>query len=61
MQALGIRKVRLIKNVGVLRFIVQGNKRAFRQCTKEDCGKMIVEIDGNKKYALGPKQTTKQL
>jgi len=51
MQALGIKKIRLVKNVIVLRFISQGNKKSFRQCTKEDCEKMVAKIEGNKEYA----------
>ncbi|MEI7960920.1 MAG: site-specific integrase [archaeon] len=55
MQALGIKKIRLVKNAIVLRFIAQGNKKPFREATKNDCEKMIGKIEGNKDYAAWTK------
>ncbi|MFA5930903.1 MAG: site-specific integrase [archaeon] len=55
MQALGIKKIRLIKNVIVLRFISQGNNKPFREATKNDCEKMIAKIENNKDYAAWTK------
>lgn len=55
MQALGIKKIRLIKNVMVLRMIAHWNKKPFRDASKEDCEKMIAKIEGNKEYAAWTK------
>jgi len=51
MQALGIKKIRLIKNVTVLRMISLTNNKPFREASKEDCEKMIAKIENNKNYS----------